>query len=385
MDLQLGRTIQAIHDAPQQAAIEFAGAGSQALAWLHQVPGSSRTVLEAADRYAPASLADLLGFAPSRFADPHVAQLMAHRAYLRARELSQTASVVGLGCTATLATDRAKRGDHRVCVATRDEKGTVTYELALTKGARTRAQEEALASLLLIRALAQTCGVKGAPELELVAKEIVRVRKGERGLLTWLSHQSIAWMAVGPQGAITAGQRWPGIALLSGSFNPLHQGHKQLAHAAEKILKRPVHFELTLQNADKPSISLKEAQRRLRQFKGAGTLILSWSALFRQKAAVFPNSVFVIGADTATRLIQPRFYENSPEKMRASLEAIRAAGCRFLVAGRAERGAWITLEDLEIPVDYGCLFEAIPPSTFRMDVSSTALRARLKRRSSARQ
>jgi len=102
-------------------------------------------------------------------------------------------SSVKVSCTATLATDRVKRGDHRVCVATRDEKGTVTYELTLTKGARTRMQEEALASLLLIRALAQACGVKGAPELELVAEEVVRVHKGERGLLPWLSRQSLAW------------------------------------------------------------------------------------------------------------------------------------------------------------------------------------------------
>jgi len=386
MKTALHDAIAAIHNATHRCVIEFAGAGSQALAWLHQVPGSSRTVLEAADRYAPASLSGLLGFEPDHFTHPCVAQLMAHRAYLRARELSQgDLPVVGLGCTATLATDRVKRGDHRVCIATRDEKGTITHELTLTKGVRTRMQEEALASLLLIRALAQACGVKGAPELELVAEEVIRVHKGERGLLSWLSDQSLAWMAVDPQGAITAGQRWPGIALLPGSFNPLHEGHKQLAQAAERILMRQVHFELTLDNADKPSIPLKEAQRRLEQFMGVGTLIFSWSALFSKKAAVFPHSVFVIGADTATRLVQPRFYGNSLKNMRASLEAIRAAGGRFLVAGRASGRAFVTLEDIEIPVEYGCLFEAIPPSIFRTDVSSTALRARLKRRSSARQ
>lgn len=385
MKTVLRNTIVAIHNAPHRCVIEFAGAGSQALAWLHQVPGSSRTVLEAADRYAPASMADLLGFAPARFADPHVAQLMAHRAYVRARELSQGAPALGVGCTATIATDRAKRGGHRACVAIRALSGTITHSLTLAKGARSRHEEEQVVSLMLVEALARGCGLDETPKLNLRSGERVETQAGDEMLLPWLSQQRVQWMAVDRQGTTTAGQRWPGIALLSGSFNPLHEGHRQLARVAERILKRPVHFELTLDNADKPSISLKEAQRRLAQFAGVGTLILSRVPLFDQKAAVFPNSVFVIGADTATRLVQPRFYGNSSRRMRASLESIRAAGSRFLVAARASGGALVTLKNIRILAEYGCLFEPIPPSAFRVDVSSTELRARRKRRSSSRQ
>jgi hypothetical protein len=57
-------TITSIHQTPHRLVFEFAGAGSLALFWLHSVPGSSRTVLEATDRYAAASLADLIGATP---------------------------------------------------------------------------------------------------------------------------------------------------------------------------------------------------------------------------------------------------------------------------------------------------------------------------------
>ena len=58
--------IQQIHSAGVKLVYEFTGAGSLALTWLHSVGGSSRTVLEATDRYAFASLTDLLGHPPTK-------------------------------------------------------------------------------------------------------------------------------------------------------------------------------------------------------------------------------------------------------------------------------------------------------------------------------
>jgi hypothetical protein len=45
--------LTAIHATPHMMTMNFAGAGAQALAWLHSVGGSSRTILEATDRYVP--------------------------------------------------------------------------------------------------------------------------------------------------------------------------------------------------------------------------------------------------------------------------------------------------------------------------------------------
>src|SRR5271154_1356670 len=104
--MSVWRTIERIHASRHQLVLEFAGAGSLGLAWLHAVPGSSRTILEATDRYSAASLGDLLGRAPETFVDPKTAIAMADAAYLRACRLGdQNHPRLGVACTATIATD----------------------------------------------------------------------------------------------------------------------------------------------------------------------------------------------------------------------------------------------------------------------------------------
>lgn len=369
----LEKPIQAIHAAPPMVVIEFAGAGAQALAWLHGVPGSSRTVLEATDRYATNSLVALLGAEPAQFTSPQVARTMATKAYIRARQLAEPGMpVAGIGSTATIATDRAKRGDHRCCVAVCDARGVTSYALTLNKGLRTRQQEEYLVSLLILRAVADVCGVKGLPAPALAGNEALVEHFEPVDLISRLLAQEVEWVAVAPDGQMSAGEILPHIALLSGAFNPLHEAHRRLAEAAAEILGQEVYFELALVNADKAPISLEEAQRRVAQFAGFGPVILTRAPLFSQKAQLFPHSVFVLGIDTVERLIQPRFYHNDPAEMLASFKAIRTAGCYFLVAGRLRGNHFLTLRDLELPPGYRELFEEIPG--FRMDISSTAIR-----------
>lgn len=88
----------------------------QALSWLLTVPGASRTLLDARLPYATQALADLLGGAePAAFASPETAAAMAAEAYRAAANIAPFgANVVGLGCSCALATDRPKRGDHKV-------------------------------------------------------------------------------------------------------------------------------------------------------------------------------------------------------------------------------------------------------------------------------
>lgn len=184
----------------------------------------------------------------------------------------------------------------------------------------------------------------------------------------------VRWVAVTPEGQVLSGEVWEATALLSGAFNPLHAGHKGLAAVAAERLARPVHFELPLVNADKAPLSGAEARRRAAQFAGWATVVFSRAPLFSQKAAIFPRSVFVIGADTAARLVEPRFYGHDEGEMRAALDALQGAGCRFLVAGRRSGEAFLSLASLRLPEAYRALFMALPERCFRLDISSSALR-----------
>ncbi len=166
-------------------------------------------------------------------------------------------------------------------------------------------------------------------------------------------------------------------ALLSGSFNPLHIGHQQLLAAAGAFLQLPTAFELPVVNADKAPLSYEAALRRLAQFHRRAPVLLSAEPLFVGKAALYPGCVFVVGHDTAARLVAPRYYGDSEAQMVAALHQVRAAGCHFLVAGRlAADGRFHTLADVPVPPALRDLFVELPAAHFRVDLSSTALRAR---------
>ncbi|MYA62274.1 MAG: hypothetical protein F4X94_06845 [Dehalococcoidia bacterium] len=80
-----------------------------------------------------------------------------------------------------------------------------------------------------------------------------------------------------------------------------------------------------------------------------------------------------------TRLVDPSYYGDSPQRMNAALSELRDLRCDFLIAGRVEGGSFKTLEDLPIPPDYAEMFTQIPESAFREDISSTELRRQLHR------
>jgi len=385
--------VAAIHATPQRLVMAFAGAGAEALARLHAVGGSSRTVLEAVDVYAARSMAEWVGFTPAHTTTRRVAAAMADAAWRRARELvageEGPAAVFGVGVTAAIATDRVKKGEHRVLVAVRDGFGTLTSTLTLQKGARDRAGEEAVVTQLVLRAVADACGVLSAPEPALLAGERLETALAPSELLGELAAQEQPFVVVRTDGTLAselpAAARLPsgGAVILSGAFNPLHAGHRELARVGAQQARQgqpaaggavtPV-FELPLVNADKSAIDLAEARRRAQQLVGREAAVLTRAPLFVDKARLFPGSVFVIGADTAERIVEPRFYQGDPAETTRALERVRAAGCRFLVAGRQVAGRMLTLADVAVPAGFEGLFEPVPEAAFRSDLSSTAIR-----------
>src|SRR5215210_3275635 len=152
--------VKQIHDSAHKLVFEFTGAGSLALFQLHSVAGSSRTILEATDRYASTALVDLLGQVPEQFVSKETAVAMAAQAYRRAMRLAAPGTAcLGVACTAAIATDRVRRGEDRCWIAVRDSVGVSSYGLVMIKGARDRLGEEQLVSQLLLRAIAAACGI----------------------------------------------------------------------------------------------------------------------------------------------------------------------------------------------------------------------------------
>ena len=383
IDPTIQQVVEQIHATPVKLVIEFTGAGSLALFWLHSVPGSSRTILEASDRYAATSLADLLGAEPEKSVAAETARAMAIQAYRRAMRLSDGATPMhGVACTASIVTGRPKRGEHHCWVAVRDAAGVSSYGLVLTKGMRDRLGEETVVSQLVLRAIAEACGTPDRVHVEIGGDErIETAREALADPIALLLEGAARSVMVSPDGAMAVDQPASGV-ILSGSFNPLHAGHERLAEAASTVTGRPLLFELPIVNADKPPLSYAEIERRLAQFRWRYPIVLTRAPLFSDKAALFPGSVFVVGYDTAARLLDPRYYGGEAGRD-AALQAIGAVGSRFLVAGRLVDGVFHSLADLAIPAGLRDLFVELPERAFRVDLSSTEIRGRQQERGAA--
>jgi nicotinic acid mononucleotide adenylyltransferase len=165
--------------------------------------------------------------------------------------------------------------------------------------------------------------------------------------------------------------------VLPGSFNPLHAGHLLLARVAEDIRQQPVAFEIAVLNVDKPPLAAGEVWNRLAQFAWKARVELTRAPTFLEKSRLFPGATFVIGADTAERLVATRYYGGDEERMAAALQEIADRGCCFLVAVRVDGGGRVrSLADVAMPQRFAHLFTAIPESRFRLDSSSSDIRAR---------
>ena len=384
MDRDIEEIIVNLHATPHKSVLAVAGAGSSAMSWLLGVSGASRTILETLVPYGRLSMIALVGEEPTQYVSPRNARDMARSAYRRALTLREDDSpVVGVACTATIATDRPKRGDHRACIATWDDAGVTAYNLLLDKGKRDRVGEEEVVSRLVIQAMARAFGVEADIDIGFTAAENPEVETREHATpVERLLTGEVDLVRVDESGAMAAKEAGSlgNCVVLPGSFNPRHDGHQRLAGAARELTGLESVYEMAVLNVDKPPLEESEIGRRLEGLKGS-VVALTSAPTFRRKADLFPGCVFVIGWDTMVRLIDPKYYTdseggNSDTAMLRALAEIWALGCRFLVAGRLVDGTYRTLEDVAIPDGFRPLFQAIPEARFRADISSTELRER---------
>src|SRR5262249_8541076 len=124
MDDAWRRLVEQIHDSGRRVTLVITGGGSGAIGELLRVPGGSRTLVEAIVPYDGAALAGFWAGGPAQACSEEAATAIACRARERVRAIAPEATAaVGLGATASLASDRPKKGEHRCHIAVATEGG----------------------------------------------------------------------------------------------------------------------------------------------------------------------------------------------------------------------------------------------------------------------
>lgn len=381
--------VQAIHDTPWRGVLAMTGGGGILLAELLAVPGASRTVLEAIMPYSYRSFCSFFGGRPEQFCSERTARQMAMLAWQRAevydrdpagfasREYEEGAAAFGFAMTATLATDWPHQGEHRAYMAFQSASRTISLELKLKKGVHTRREEEMLLAEAGIALVAYGTGVGGRETLppDAVVREFTAPEDWRWLLCQW------GWYTVCVQLPEMREVKPPPEvkAVFSGSFAPFHHGHAQMCRFARDFLNTDVALELSVRNVDKPTLDYVEIRQRLEQIAEAGQrglVFLTNRPFFVQKAEIFPGATFLVGADTISRIGNPRYHEGGAEELRRVHAKLKKQGCRFLVFGRICGESFHTLEETEVPDSLREICTEISETDFREDVSSTELRRR---------
>jgi nicotinic acid mononucleotide adenylyltransferase/nicotinamide mononucleotide (NMN) deamidase PncC len=377
-----------LEESGSQVVIVATGGGSIAIPHLLATPGASSVVLECLVPYAREAVDRLLGGPQESYCSSRAARRLAVMAWQRACSLgAPPAAAIGVAATASLRSRTPKRGQHRVVVAMHGLAATSVATLVLQKDARSRSEEETVAAALLLERLAAMAGGRLRPSsstnLLLIGGEHVEIECCEpptvwrellAGTLTAV-HAASDPARPRPASAPPSADTPPtaGMLVFPGSFDPLHEGHLRMAIVAQEIAKRPLDFELSVTNVDKPALDYLEMESRAAQFAGR-SLWFTRAATFVEKLDIFPEGTFVMGADTYARLADPKYYGGSAESAARAVQRIATQARGLIVFGRERNGVFEDPSRLDVPSALREVTTFVSQREFCMDISSTSLR-----------
>ena len=154
------------------------------------------------------------------------------------------------------------------------------------------------------------------------------------------------------------------LNVYSGSFNPLHDGHKAIYESMPNWPYGVKVFELSINRSDKAPLSLEDMETRLKQFVCYAPVLITNVSKFVEKAGLlrrFEDGItFYVGADTFKRILRDH-----------SVPEIQGMNCEFVIYNRIVEGNSVMELPKNLPVN--CRY-GIQLSENLMKLSSTSIR-----------
>ncbi len=352
--------VQQIHkynkDNNKRFSLGITGGGISSLSFLFSQAGASSSILECIVPYACESTLEYTNSKEIKaWASVDTSNRLAYSAFLRCNKLISASSdlsnkAVGIGATGNLVSNgNWKRGEQGIYISCKSDSNMINFHLNLYKGIeptpfRTRQEEDDLCGKLIVAVCAYECNI--LDDGSLVHFMISNGLDNRDSLVITndpiheLLNGKINHLVCRPQEKGTfefiSDFKFGKSIMLSGSFNPLHDGHTNALKHSMKLSEESIEgiYELSITNATKPKLSYGEIISRLNNFRNQSfPILLTINApLFIKKADDFPNTTFVIGIDTLLRLFDPQFGEL--EKTICDFKRITANGTRFIVFPR---------------------------------------------------
>ena len=328
LEKKMKEFIHNIHKSTTQACMAIAGGGAEAIGLLLKFGNGSATLLDAQIPYCQQAFSNYINGIPNGYASESAARNLAMAAYCRALNFNPTKeNIVGIGSTASLVKPDGERTgrQHKVFIAAQGRNFTLSHSLILA-GYRTREDEESLCSHMILKTLGECANVfwdfEPLSEKDEIKTNKTTPTKNVTDLLNCQELQRLNYFDT-PENEHRL--------IFPGSFDPFHSGHDRMKSAAESFCHMPVEYEISITNVDKLPLDYLSIEERSQQFSSAGNMLwLTNAPKFIQKMKLFPNSTFLMGADTFNRLLNPKYISHTDELA----AAVQNYSAKFLICQR---------------------------------------------------
>lgn len=367
--------VQSLHDSRYKVVLAVAGGAAGLMKMLWDTAGTSRTLIKADMPYSPESFDAYVGTSVKKYCSPEGAVSLAKAAYAHAEALAHpTQSVLGLGVTVALVTDRERRGSCRIYghVIGSFEGPTPPLDFELTADEAKswpREVQGELSDLLALNLLLRAAGLEPLP-IGFPSRMPVAERLPEPETVVW------------PDGRQSPASELDALkhVLYPGSFNPLHFGHDRMANAAlEQIGRRAIPM-IERSHPDKGRLDDATLERRLVALRWKyPAFVTDGLGRYVDKAQRFPGFGFLIGADTACRIFDPKYYDDRLTHEEALRIFVRLGTVFYVLDRVCQDGALRTVHGIpeaHLPADLR--HRLCRRLEGRWDVSSTERRAALE-------